>query len=76
MQGSLFPDGIDTARGAGFALTHDPYLIHFLHRWWAWIAVAALVILARRVKPHRPPRVDRDPLDASASRSCSASPPC
>ena len=51
MQGSLVPAGIDTARGAGFALTHDPYLIHFLHRWWAWVAVAALVILARRVKP-------------------------
>lgn len=51
MQGSLVPAGIDTARGAGFALTHDPYLIHFLHRWWAWFAVAALVILARRVKP-------------------------
>lgn len=51
MQGSLVPSGIDTARGAGFALTHDPYLIHFLHRWWAWVAVVALVILARRVKP-------------------------
>ena len=51
MQGQLVPAGIDTARGAGFALTHDPYLIHFLHRWWAWVAVVALVILARRVKP-------------------------
>ncbi|MES2903679.1 MAG: COX15/CtaA family protein [Pseudomonadota bacterium] len=51
MQGNLLPAGIDTARGAGFALTHDPYLIHFLHRWWAWVAVAALVVLARRVKP-------------------------
>ncbi|MEO7410177.1 MAG: COX15/CtaA family protein [Sphingomicrobium sp.] len=51
MQGNFVPAGIDTARGPGFALTHDPYLIHFLHRWWAWVAVAALVILARRVKP-------------------------
>lgn len=51
MQGKFFPDGIDASRGAGFALTHDPYLIHFLHRWWAWVAVAALVIFARRVKP-------------------------
>lgn len=51
MQGQFVPAGIDTARGAGFALTHDPYLIHFLHRWWAWVAVAALVLLARRVKP-------------------------
>jgi cytochrome c oxidase assembly protein subunit 15 len=50
MQGQLVPEGIDASRGAGFALTHDPYLIHFLHRWWAWIALAALVVLARRVK--------------------------
>ena len=51
MQGKLVPDGIDASRGALFALTHDPYLIHFLHRWWAWVAVAALIVLARRVKP-------------------------
>ena len=50
MQGRLVPDGIDWTRGAGFALTHDPYLLHFLHRWWAWVAVAALVVLARRVR--------------------------
>ena len=51
MQGKLVPDGIDGSRGAVFALTHDPYLIHFLHRWWAWVVVAGLVVLARRVKP-------------------------
>jgi cytochrome c oxidase assembly protein subunit 15 len=50
MQGRFWPDGIDWSRGAGFAFTHDPYLIHFIHRWWAWIAVVALVILARRVR--------------------------
>jgi cytochrome c oxidase assembly protein subunit 15 len=33
-----------------WALTHDPFLIHFMHRWWAWIAVAALVWLARAVR--------------------------
>ena len=51
MQGRLVPDGIDDARGTMFALTHDPYLLHFLHRWWAWVVVAALVVVARRVKP-------------------------
>ncbi|MCY7338884.1 MAG: COX15/CtaA family protein [Sphingomonas bacterium] len=51
MQGRLVPDGIDGSRGAWFALTHDPFLIHFLHRWWAWVAVAALIVVARRVKP-------------------------
>lgn len=51
MQGKFVPDGIDWSQGIGFALTHDPYLLHFLHRWWAWVVVAALVIFARKVKP-------------------------
>ncbi|MGB7406869.1 MAG: COX15/CtaA family protein, partial [Pontixanthobacter sp.] len=46
MQGSLFPT-VDTERGWFWALTHDPFLLHFLHRWWAWVAVVALVVLAR-----------------------------
>jgi len=50
MQGELFPAGIDWAKGAGYAVTHDPFLIHFLHRWWAWVVVAALVVFARKVK--------------------------
>lgn len=49
MHGRLVPE-YDTARGLGWALTHDPFLLHFLHRWWAWVAVAALIVLARRVK--------------------------
>ncbi len=51
MNDRAFPDGVDTSRGAVFALTHDPYLIHFVHRWWAWVVVIAMVILAQRVKP-------------------------
>ena len=54
MQGKLVPDGIDWSEGVGFALTNDPYLIHFLHRWWAWVVVAALVIFSRKVKPIDP----------------------
>lgn len=50
MQGALVPAGIDWSRGALFAITHDPFLVHFIHRWWAWVAVAALVVLARQVK--------------------------
>ena len=26
-------------------------MLHFLHRWWAWVAVAALVWLGRKVRP-------------------------
>ena len=51
MQGSLYPEGVDWSRGVLHALTNDPFLLHFLHRWWAWVVVAALVVFARRVKP-------------------------
>ena len=51
MNGRFFPAGVDWSNGVGFAFTHDPFLIHFLHRWWAWVVVALLVLFARRVKP-------------------------
>ena len=50
MQGRLVPE-FDSSHGAFWAVTHDPFLLHFLHRWWAWIALVALIVLARRVKP-------------------------
>jgi cytochrome c oxidase assembly protein subunit 15 len=50
MNGHFIPEGIDWSRGAGFALTHDPFLLHFIHRWWAWVVVAVLVMFARRVR--------------------------
>lgn len=50
MNEHIVPDGIDWTRGTVFAVLNDPYLIHFIHRWWAWVAVIALVLLARRAK--------------------------
>jgi heme a synthase len=50
MNDRFVPDGIDWGKGTIFAVLNDPFLVHFIHRWWAWVAVAALVILARRVK--------------------------
>ena len=50
MQGRFFPEGVDWARGALHALVGDPYLSHFVHRWWAWAVVAVLVVLCRRLK--------------------------
>jgi len=52
MQGRVFPE-VDWSKGAGWAVTHDPFLIHFLHRWWAWVVVALLVVLARACKRAR-----------------------
>jgi len=50
MNDRLLPDGIDWSRGALFAASHDPFLLHFLHRWWAWVVVSVLVVFARRVR--------------------------
>jgi cytochrome c oxidase assembly protein subunit 15 len=50
MNDRFYPDGLDTAKGAFYALVNDPYLTHFVHRWWAWVAVIALILMARRVK--------------------------
>ena len=50
MNDHFVPQGIDWSRGALFAMTHDLYLLHFMHRWWAWVVVAVLVVFARKVK--------------------------
>lgn len=50
MNDRFVPDGIDWTNGTVFAVLNDPFLVHFIHRWWAWVAVAALIVLARRVK--------------------------
>ena len=51
MHGRFIPDGIDWSLGAAHTLTHDPFMVHFIHRWWAWAVVIALVIFARRLRP-------------------------
>ncbi|MEL7187945.1 MAG: COX15/CtaA family protein [Pseudomonadota bacterium] len=49
MNGRMIPQ-VNWDYGVFWVLTHDSYVLHFLHRWWAWIAVAALVWQARRVR--------------------------
>jgi cytochrome c oxidase assembly protein subunit 15 len=46
----LIPDGIDWSLGIAHTLTYDPVLVHFIHRWWAWVVVAVLLVFARRVR--------------------------
>lgn len=50
MNGHFVPEGIDWSRGVGYAMTHDLFLLHFMHRWWAWVVVLVLVLFARKVK--------------------------
>ena len=49
MNGQFWPQA-DLSHGWLWALTHDPFLLQFLHRWWAWVAIAALVWLALRIR--------------------------
>ena len=50
MNGRFFPAGVDWSKGTTFAFSNDPYLVYFLHRWWAWIALAAIMLLSRAAK--------------------------
>jgi len=50
MGGHFFPEGVDWSHGVLFAMTHDLFLLHFMHRWWAWVVVAVLVLFARKVR--------------------------
>ncbi|MCJ2187487.1 COX15/CtaA family protein [Novosphingobium beihaiensis] len=53
MQGRLFPEGVEWAAGIAHALFSDPYLTNFIHRWWAWVVVAILVVMGRRLRARR-----------------------
>ena len=49
MNGRLVPEP-NTLGSFWHVLTNDPFVIHFIHRWWAWVALGALILLARCVK--------------------------
>jgi cytochrome c oxidase assembly protein subunit 15 len=50
MNGKLFPGEVLAVRPFFDALVNDPAMIHWVHRWWAWVAVAALILLARAAR--------------------------
>jgi cytochrome c oxidase assembly protein subunit 15 len=50
MNGRFFPGATIEGRPFLDALFNDPAIVHFVHRWWAWVAVAGLIVLARRVR--------------------------
>jgi cytochrome c oxidase assembly protein subunit 15 len=31
-------------------MTGDPFLVHFIHRWWAWVVVAVLIVMGRKLR--------------------------
>jgi cytochrome c oxidase assembly protein subunit 15 len=50
MNGSFWPGASQQDESLLHAVTADPAIVHFIHRWWAWGVVALLVVLARKVK--------------------------
>lgn len=50
MNDRFFPADEFAMRSFWDAIVNDPYVLHWIHRWWAWVAFAALVFLAIRVK--------------------------
>lgn len=50
MNDRFVPEGIAWWGSLARTITSDPYLIHFLHRWWAWGAAIAVILMARRLK--------------------------
>ncbi|MDE1468098.1 COX15/CtaA family protein [Aurantiacibacter sp. D1-12] len=49
MQGRIVPEA-NWTNGIIWASLYDPFWIHFVHRWWAWVAVVALTVMARKVR--------------------------
>ncbi|MGC4250488.1 MAG: COX15/CtaA family protein, partial [Sphingobium sp.] len=50
MNDHFVPEGIEWSGSLWATISSDPYLVHFIHRWWAWIAALALIMLARKAK--------------------------
>ena len=50
MNGQFFPGATQSGRSLFDAIFNDPAIVHFIHRWWAWVTVGALVLLARRAR--------------------------
>jgi cytochrome c oxidase assembly protein subunit 15 len=47
MNGQLFPEGVRWHGSLMATVSGDPFLTHFLHRWWALLAAGAILLLAR-----------------------------
>ncbi len=50
MGDQLFPDGVRMLAPPWTNLVDNPLVVQFAHRWWAFVALAAMVVLARQAK--------------------------
>ena len=57
MGGRLFPDGVALAEPLWRNAVDNPVVVQWLHRWWAFVAAAALLLLAGRARREGAPTV-------------------
>ncbi|MBS0256066.1 MAG: COX15/CtaA family protein [Proteobacteria bacterium] len=50
MNGRVWPGPSHAGEGPLATLVADPAVVHFIHRWWAWVVVVLLVVMARRLR--------------------------
>lgn len=50
MNDHVVPEGIQWLGSLWATVSSDPYLVHFIHRWWAWVAAGMLIMLARMAR--------------------------
>ena len=50
MNGRVFPGATQSGETLGTMLFADPAITHFVHRWWAWVVLAGVIVLARAAK--------------------------
>ncbi|MPT47347.1 MAG: heme A synthase [Sphingobium sp.] len=50
MNDHFVPEGIMWQGSFWATITSDPFLIHFFHRWWAWVTGFMLLLLSRKAK--------------------------
>ncbi|HEX7853323.1 MAG TPA: COX15/CtaA family protein [Sphingobium sp.] len=55
MNDHFVPEGIQWWGSLWLTLTSDHYLVHFLHRWWAWGAAVAIILMAKRLQKMEAP---------------------
>ena len=50
MHDTFLPAGVDWTTNLWAKLNNDAQVIHFVHRWWAWVTVGFLIVLAMRIR--------------------------
>ena len=50
MNGAIVPATIDWSSNLWAKINNDHIVIHFIHRWWAWVTVGVLIVLAMRIR--------------------------